>query len=101
MQPHLFNDTTRPTCTSAALGDLGGALGAALLVSRRDGGGGRPDAASAAGCRRSLGEARPVPAGTAYQLRAKHGLGTGSGRLAGLPGARRGKCLNALPARRS
>ena len=32
MAPHLFNDTDRPPCTSPALGDLGGALGAALLV---------------------------------------------------------------------
>ena len=33
MQPHLFNDTRPPAVRVAALGDLGGALGAALLVS--------------------------------------------------------------------
>jgi len=35
MAPHLFNDTHPPDILVAALGDLGGALGAALLVSRR------------------------------------------------------------------
>ena len=35
MQPHLFNDAHPPDVLVAALGDLGGALGAALLVSRR------------------------------------------------------------------
>ena len=33
MHPHLFNDTRPPAVRVAALGDLGGALGAALLVS--------------------------------------------------------------------
>ena len=32
MQPHLFNDTHPPDVLPAGLGDLGGALGAALLV---------------------------------------------------------------------
>ena len=32
MQPHLFNDSNPPPIQVAALGDLGGALGAALLV---------------------------------------------------------------------
>ena len=32
MQPHLFNDTHPPDVRVAALGDLGGAVGAALLV---------------------------------------------------------------------
>jgi glucokinase len=32
MQPHLFNDSNPPPVQVAALGDLGGALGAALLV---------------------------------------------------------------------
>jgi glucokinase len=32
MQPHLFNDTRPPQVHVAALGDLGGAIGAALLV---------------------------------------------------------------------
>ena len=32
MQPHLFVDENPPTVTSVALGDLGGAMGAALLV---------------------------------------------------------------------
>ncbi len=34
MQPHLFNDTRPPDVRVAALGDLGGAVGAALLVTR-------------------------------------------------------------------
>jgi glucokinase len=34
MGPHLFNDTHPPEVMVAGLGDLGGALGAALLVSR-------------------------------------------------------------------
>ena len=33
MQPHLFNDGDPPDIHVAGLGDLGGALGAALLVS--------------------------------------------------------------------
>jgi glucokinase len=32
MQPHLFNDSRPPDVRVAALGDLGGALGAALLA---------------------------------------------------------------------
>ena len=39
MQPHIFNDAHPPDVLLAGLGDLGGALGAALLVSRRSGGG--------------------------------------------------------------
>ncbi len=35
MEPHLFNDANWPEILLAGLGDLGGALGAALLVSRR------------------------------------------------------------------
>jgi glucokinase len=34
MQPHLFNDSNPPDVRVAALGDLGGAIGAALLVAR-------------------------------------------------------------------
>jgi glucokinase len=34
MQPHLFNDWRPPAVRVAALGDLGGAIGAALLVRR-------------------------------------------------------------------
>jgi glucokinase len=32
MHPHLFNDTRPPAVRVAGLGDLGGAIGAALLV---------------------------------------------------------------------
>ena len=35
MEPHVFNDANPPDVLLAGLGDLGGALGAALLVSRR------------------------------------------------------------------
>jgi glucokinase len=35
MQPHLFVDDRPPKVVSAALGDLGGAMGAALLVPSR------------------------------------------------------------------
>ena len=35
MAPHLFNDSRPPAVHVAGLGDLGGALGAALLVPRR------------------------------------------------------------------
>ncbi|HEY8638410.1 MAG TPA: ROK family protein [Solirubrobacteraceae bacterium] len=35
MKPHLFNDTRPPAVLVAALGDLGGALGAAMLVGAR------------------------------------------------------------------
>jgi glucokinase len=35
MEPHVFNDSNWPDVLLAGLGDLGGALGAALLVSRR------------------------------------------------------------------
>jgi glucokinase len=35
MAPHVFNDAHPPDVLVAALGDQGGALGAALLVSRR------------------------------------------------------------------
>ncbi len=34
MQPHLFHDTNPPDVLVAGLGDLGGALGAALLAKR-------------------------------------------------------------------
>ena len=37
MNPHLFNDTHPPDVLSAGLGDLGGALGAALLVETQRG----------------------------------------------------------------
>jgi glucokinase len=48
MGPHLFNDTHPPDVLLAGLGDLGGALGAALLVSRRGGGVGGGGGGSAA-----------------------------------------------------
>jgi glucokinase len=35
MEPHIFNDTHPPDVLLAGLGDLGGALGAALLVEKR------------------------------------------------------------------
>ena len=35
MQPHVFNDTNPPDVKLAELGDLGGALGAALLARTR------------------------------------------------------------------
>jgi glucokinase len=34
MMPHLFNDESPPAVELAALGDLGGAIGATLLVKR-------------------------------------------------------------------
>jgi glucokinase len=34
MHPHLFNDTRPPAVRVAALGDVGGAMGAALLARR-------------------------------------------------------------------
>ena len=34
MQPHLFADENPPAIELAALGDLGGAIGASLLVSK-------------------------------------------------------------------
>jgi glucokinase len=37
MQPHVFNDANPPDVLPAGLGDLGGALGAALLVESRRG----------------------------------------------------------------
>jgi glucokinase len=45
MLPHVFNDTNPPDVELAGLGDLGGALGAALLARTR---GGRPARAAAA-----------------------------------------------------
>src|SRR5204862_4055748 len=36
MHPHLFNDDRSPAVEVAALGDLGGAIGAALLSSEAD-----------------------------------------------------------------
>jgi glucokinase len=38
MHPHLFNDTRPPAVRVAGLGDLGGGIGAALLVSHANGG---------------------------------------------------------------
>ena len=46
MMPHTFNDAHPPDVLVAALGDLGGALGAALLVSRQVEGGPAPVAAT-------------------------------------------------------
>ena len=37
MQPHLFHDSEPPAVRVAALGDLGGAIGAALLARTRSG----------------------------------------------------------------
>jgi glucokinase len=37
MQPHLFADDNPPAVHVAALGDLGGAIGASLLAARADG----------------------------------------------------------------
>jgi glucokinase len=37
MQPHLFSDDRPPAVHLAALGDLGGAIGAAMLVPAHDG----------------------------------------------------------------
>jgi len=34
MQPHLYNDSRPPAVHLAALGDQGGAIGAALLVAK-------------------------------------------------------------------
>ena len=34
MHPHLFNDDTPPAVEVASLGDLGGAIGAALQIKR-------------------------------------------------------------------
>jgi len=34
MRPHLFNDDRPPAVLLAGLGDLGGAIGASLLVGR-------------------------------------------------------------------
>jgi glucokinase len=34
MHPHLFNDANPPAIHVAALGDLGGAIGASLLADR-------------------------------------------------------------------
>jgi glucokinase len=36
MQPHLFSDKNPPRVRVAALGDLGGAIGASLLVSEHE-----------------------------------------------------------------
>jgi glucokinase len=36
MQPHLFADSRPPHVHVAALGDLGGAIGASLLLGRED-----------------------------------------------------------------
>ena len=37
MQPHLFNDHRPPEVEVASLGDLGGAIGAALLSAESEG----------------------------------------------------------------
>jgi glucokinase len=47
MQPHVFNDTRPPKVMLAGLGDLGGALGAALLAKTRLRSRSRPAAAAA------------------------------------------------------
>ena len=49
MLPHLFDDDNPPVVQVAALGDLGGAIGAALLVGAGAGAGAGDRAASAAG----------------------------------------------------
>jgi len=75
MAPHLFNDAHPPDVLVAALGDLGGGLGAALLVSRRAegepapvgeaGGGGEPAGGDSAAGGESAGERETAGAGTA------------------------------------
>jgi len=54
MQPHLFNDATPPQVHTAALGDLGGALGASLLVDGEQGDAALPHAPASAS-KRSIG----------------------------------------------
>src|SRR4029077_7293168 len=54
MQPHLFIDSRPPAVHLAALGDLSGAIGAALLVGPRERGGGP---GPAAGRRQAIGGA--------------------------------------------
>jgi glucokinase len=53
MQPHLFHDSNPPAVRVAALGDLGGAIGAALLARQRAGAKRRPSA-------RRTGDKQPV-----------------------------------------
>ncbi|MBV8220993.1 MAG: ROK family protein [Solirubrobacterales bacterium] len=62
MQPHLFNDTHPPDVLPAGLGDLGGALGAALLVESHRAA--RPPAAESSPASASAGGgAAPRPVG--------------------------------------
>jgi glucokinase len=65
MQPHLFNDTKPPVVLVAALGDLGGALGAALLVSRGVPGADGTAPAAAGGASASGGGASAAGGGAA------------------------------------
>jgi glucokinase len=58
MAPHIFNDANPPDVLLAGLGDLGGALGAALLVSQRGGG---AEAAGAGGGTAATPSARRAP----------------------------------------
>ncbi|MBV8712579.1 MAG: ROK family protein, partial [Solirubrobacterales bacterium] len=65
MMPHTFNDAHPPEVLLAGLGDLGGALGAALLVSRRLEGEPAPVAvASSGGGAASAGDAPVGDAGS-------------------------------------
>ncbi|MBV9363798.1 MAG: ROK family protein [Solirubrobacterales bacterium] len=65
MMPHTFNDAHPPDVLLAGLGDLGGALGAALLVSRRLEGEPAPVAvASSGGGAASAGDAPVGDAGS-------------------------------------
>jgi glucokinase len=60
MAPHIFNDANPPDVLLAGLGDLGGALGAALLVSQR-GGGAVAEAAGPGGGAAATPSARRAP----------------------------------------
>jgi glucokinase len=58
MRPHLFNDTRPPDVKLAALGDLGGALGAALLAEQAPR---EPSAAAEPAARNAATPARSAP----------------------------------------
>ncbi len=81
MAPHVFNDAHPPDMLVAALGDLGGALGAALLVSQRvesapvavaeRAGAGEAESSSGAGKRSAGRGTRSAASGTGSARRAK------------------------------
>jgi glucokinase len=93
MQPHLFNDSRPPDVHVAALGDLGGAIGAALLVRsvRAVSSGGRRVASNGGGRAVARGGRRTASGTTTSRAPARAGAAGRAGAAARAPARARAR----------